>query len=871
MFTWNFQYISKARLQETLEQLALDSSKGDILVRIHTGAHLEDEAVEIARFIKKRVPGAKIFGTSTSAIINMGKLSANQCVISVTQASSGAIRTALFSTFDEETGEPLAADTLCEKVKEEIVGDDTKLLLTFLTGKYMDVYEFVDRCNDYFPGVQMIGGLANTAEISLRDFGETGFLFDENGWTRKGIILASIGGEEVESVTGYATGVEVLGDEIEITNCFGNCILEFEGKDAAESYRKVVGDTVQNNLELTNLFPFVYSGTEDIPIMVHYSKDKSIDEMFGREDAAYKKIYDAHPDIDTAEAREVLIANHGVKVGNKIKRAFIYDGKIISDNRSLFHRIEKFDKAETIFGYSCIARSVIYSNCVKWELSVYEESNICGCITEGEIAHVNGRNTFANCSFVISAFGEKEAVQKYNPHIFSNTEGLAYDNEALMNYLIDMERVFAEDKDQMSSSSMSMFVRDCEMKLLYSHKDKLLNSSAMRLDIDVKGYDRLCIIDVPDLMRIRTVFSEGVINITYKDFINKCSEFSKKKYYHIYSLSEWQIAIGAPSYAVSLDRFTEDMELLQRKIFESGDDYVSIVPTFCIIDGCKFKDLRNIYDHARIEMMQKNIQFIVYESWFENIDEKKIREEYKMLNIINYALNNDRVIPYYQGIYDNKAETINHYESLMRLTDENGRIYRPGEFLDVARKYGLLYDRLSRRMIEKVFDRFRDEEDVSVSINLGMRDIMTQNLLDYIYDFLSTTAYPENFVFEILENEDIDDYDRVADFIGKIHHLGAKVSLDDFGSGFSNLQHVINIDFDYVKIDGSIVSVCTENQDAENLIAIISGWKDISKNDVKIIAEYVENEEIQKLLISYKIDYSQGFLFSKPAEIIAKG
>ena len=101
MFTWNFQYISKTRLAEVFKQLMLDPEKGDILIRIHTAIHTEDESVELARFIAKLVPGAHIFGTSTSAVICWGRLIQNQCVISVTQMSKGHIESALLDTYDE--------------------------------------------------------------------------------------------------------------------------------------------------------------------------------------------------------------------------------------------------------------------------------------------------------------------------------------------------------------------------------------------------------------------------------------------------------------------------------------------------------------------------------------------------------------------------------------------------------------------------------------------------------------------------------------------------------------------------------------------------------------------------------------------------
>ena len=66
MFTWNFQYVSKSRLEETLNQLLLNSEKGDFLVRIHTAIHLKDEAVELARFIKHIIPHAHIVSAMPS-------------------------------------------------------------------------------------------------------------------------------------------------------------------------------------------------------------------------------------------------------------------------------------------------------------------------------------------------------------------------------------------------------------------------------------------------------------------------------------------------------------------------------------------------------------------------------------------------------------------------------------------------------------------------------------------------------------------------------------------------------------------------------------------------------------------------------------
>ena len=98
----------------------------------------------------------------------------------------------------------------------------------------------------------------------------------------------------------------------------------------------------------------------------------------------------------------------------------------------------------------------------------------------------------------------------------------------------------------------------------------------------------------------------------------------------------------------------------------------------------------------------------------------------------------------------------------------------------------------------------------------------------------------------------------------RIQKLGGKISIDDFGSGYSNLLHVASIPADFLKIDGSIVKECCKSKASEGLVQLISGWNDISGRDTQIVAEFVENEAIQDKLLRYHIDYSQGYLFSKP-------
>ena len=692
-------------------------------------------------------------------------------------------------------------------MNKDLIRKDTRLLFTFFTGSYPDIDEFIESCNHTFPGIQMIGGIANSPEPDYDKSVAAGFVFNETMATHDGILLASLSGLILESYTSYATGAQAIGEE-------------FEPGDAVK---------LSDKPQIEDLFPYVYSDIDDVPVTLSH--------------------------VETS--------------GRMLRRSFIHDRKIVEDNRALFRKIENFEKAEAIFGYSCVARSKIYSNCAKWELSVYENSNLCGCITGGEIAHADGQNTFANYTFVISVAGESAEKQEFNPYAFSYTNSLSQDNKELLEYLVDVEKRL--DKDEISASGpLKSFVTECEQKILYTDDEDIPNAAAMSMDIKVKGYDRIAMIQVPDTSSMSCAFTDHIIQLTYRNFLSKCTSYAMEKGYHIYLIEKWRVAIGAPSYMVSLSGFAWDMENLQRELFESTEELIAIVPTICVIDGCTAGDVESVYNSAKLEMMNDNIQFYVAEAGDDRLDEESIRERYRMVNVINYAIGHDKIIPYFQGIYDNKNNTIHHYESLMRLEDENGRIYYPSEFLDVARSYGLLYDSMSRIMIEKVFNRFRNHENISVSMNLGLRDIKNKNIVDFIYESLSLCEHPENFVFEILENEDLDDYELLVAFVDRVHELGGRISIDDFGSGYSNLEHILNINMDYIKIDGSIVKKCCEDRAAINLIALIMSLREMSFANVSIIAEFVENEQIQDKLLEYGVDYSQGYLFSKPAPDILR-
>lgn len=238
-------------------------------------------------------------------------------------------------------------------------------------------------------------------------------------------------------------------------------------------------------------------------------------------------------------------------------------------------------------------------------------------------------------------------------------------------------------------------------------------------------------------------------------------------------------------------------------------------------------------------------------------------QELNMINIIYWAIENDAVIPYYQGIYDNKKRCMEKYESLMRIKDSDGNIYSPDSFINIAKKYHI-YTKLSEMMIRRVILE-TDDKDMEVSVNISAYDINSSKFKESIYELLAQRKSKKLFVFEILEDELFKDISALKQFVIKVGAYGAKIAIDDFGAGYSNLLEITQISPHYIKIDGGIISALNKSSKSRIVLESIVS---LSKNiNAQVVAEHVEDSEIQTCIEKFNIHYSQGYYFTKPLPI----
>ncbi|MBU1659823.1 EAL domain-containing protein [bacterium] len=270
--------------------------------------------------------------------------------------------------------------------------------------------------------------------------------------------------------------------------------------------------------------------------------------------------------------------------------------------------------------------------------------------------------------------------------------------------------------------------------------------------------------------------------------------------------------------------------------------------------------INEIFNNADIVLQEAIIAKKAYKVYKKNQTARQLQETtLERLRIYKNALHTDNIIPYFQPIVDVKDGRIVKYEALARLKTDEGEIITPYYFLDSA-KEDKTFQYFSRQMIQKVFNVF-SRNKVNISINLTYENINSMSMLSYIKNRLDKHG-GKGITFEIVESEDIKDYKVIEDFILMIKKYGCEVSIDDFGSGYSNFTHVIRLNIDYIKLDGSLIEKLNSDENIEHMI---KGLLLFAKSlNIKTIAEFVSSKEIAQSVENLGIDYSQGYYFGEP-------
>jgi diguanylate cyclase (GGDEF)-like protein len=237
-----------------------------------------------------------------------------------------------------------------------------------------------------------------------------------------------------------------------------------------------------------------------------------------------------------------------------------------------------------------------------------------------------------------------------------------------------------------------------------------------------------------------------------------------------------------------------------------------------------------------------------------------------VLSDIRRALASDEIVVHYQPIVDLDDRQVRGAEGLVRWQHPELGLIPPAAFVQTVEQTGLIGP-LTRHVLEHALAECarwrRDGRDLSVAVNLSVRNLLDRDLPKEIARLLATYGVPPDALqLEITESMIMSDPDRAVATVIRLSALGVRMSVDDFGTGYSSLANLRRLPIDELKIDRSFVSPMLE--DESDLIIVRSTINLGHDLGLRIIAEGVENSATLDRLALLGCDLAQGYHLSRP-------
>lgn len=435
----------------------------------------------------------------------------------------------------------------------------------------------------------------------------------------------------------------------------------------------------------------------------------------------------------------------------------------------------------------------------------------------------------------------------------------------LLKYFIHKTIITTKQKLKEKHNKLMEYTQDELTKMFYT--DTLTGLPNRRALIEAKKEKQnfsLLLINIDTFSQINDLYGEKFgdrVLIKFAEFLQE--NLKKTPECKLFRLNGDEFVLLSKE--TNHDTLKNNVEFLIKKIHEHpvaiGDHDIFLNITV----GISFEETELLLPTANmaLKLAKKESKNIIFYS-----DEASLNEEYennlKWIQEIKDAILDDRIVMFFQPIIDNNTNTINKYESLIRLIDKQGNVITPWHFLEIAKK-AKLYKKLTKIVVKKSFEAFKNN-DYEFSINLTIDDILDKDIKAYIFQTLEAYNISERVIFEIVESESIENFDEIEKFIQKVKSYGCKIAIDDFGTGYSNFEYLMKLQADFIKIDGSIIRSVVDDKRSEILTSVIVAFaKEIG---IETIGEYVETKEIQDKLVELGVNKSQGYYFDEPrAEI----
>ncbi len=308
-----------------------------------------------------------------------------------------------------------------------------------------------------------------------------------------------------------------------------------------------------------------------------------------------------------------------------------------------------------------------------------------------------------------------------------------------------------------------------------------------------------------------------------------------------------------------LDLLSKPFKLDRQKVFITASIGITIYP----LDG---EDTESLLKNADIAMYHAKNRGKNNYQFYEQVMNVVILENLTLENNLRKALAQKELLLYYQPRIDVRTKKITAIEALMRWQRSDTEIVRPAEFIPLAEKTGLiipmgewlLHTACAQNKAWQVSGLFH----TFMSVNISGEQFKQQDFIKTITQALDKSELDPKYLEVEITESILQDAEAAIPIMRKLKTMGIRISLDDFGMGYSSFKYLKSFPLDVIKIDRYFISDVATNPDSKAIIKAIIAMAHVLK--LKVVAEGVETEEQSQFLLEHRCDEIQGYLITPP-------
>ncbi len=644
-------------------------------------------------------------------------------------------------------------------------------------------------------------------------------------------VLEATNGLEALSVLEQHQGVELILTDYNMPNLDGLGLLKEIRKKYSSSEKKVIVISNEEDTKVTS--KFLRHGADD-----YIKKPFSDDEFFGR----------VYINLDN------LISI--VKINSQLKEIQNKNDELIR-SQVLLNEYKRAVDAGNIVSKTNINGVITFVNDEFCKVSGYSKEELIGQM-HNIIRHPD------NPKYIFKELWETILDKKIHKGIVKNRkkDGSEYFVDTVIVPILDINSNISEfisiRKEVTQLIKQKQKIREQTTDFLTKRPNRVRLLEDLKL---IKGELSLAILNIDRFKEINDFYGYSIGDRLLLELSEKIKTIVSKKNLKIYRIGADEFVFLSNS--IKGENFIKLIISIRQHIIseaficEAQNVYINVTL------GVAFGKKEQLLINANIAFQRaKNLRkdFEIFDDALEI--SKQYKENIKWIEKIKKAIAEDKIVPFFQPIVNNENGKIEKYESLVRLidSDDNDKIISPFFFLDISKK-ARLYSQITRIMIEKSIKIFKDSY-YEFSINLSIEDILDESIVNFLKEKLEDTKLAKRVVFEIVESEEIENFEAIKKFIDYVKNLGCKIAIDDFGTGYSNFNYIIELNPDYLKIDGSLIKTIDKNENLEKVVDTINRFA--KYQNIKTIAEFIHSKEVYEKVKNLNITYSQGYHLGEP-------